>query len=160
MHVPFSSIRHFNNGFYDTVCTFRSQIKVLNEHIFVKRVQNYSYNKYKAELSDDDLLVHVDFTESYRNDKQNEIKRAYFENQRFLLFTSCCYFKGVTSVIRNKSVVALTKNSDHNKITWVVWKRWLMLWRLNAVNHSPMSFCGVMVWTLHSSTISRTNVLE
>ena len=63
------------------------------------------------------LLVNVDFTESYTNDQQNEIQSAYFGNQSFSLFTSCCYFKGVTSEIKNKSVVVLTENSDHNRIT-------------------------------------------
>ena len=104
---------------YDTVCTFKTLINVLKEHIFVKRVQNDTYNKHKAELSDGDLLVHVDFAESYRNDQQNEIQSAYFENQSFSLFTSCCSFKGVTSEIRNKSVVVVTENSDHNRITSV-----------------------------------------
>ena len=52
----------------DAVCTFKSQIKILKEYMFVKRVQNDAYNKYKADLSDRDLLVHVDFSESYRND--------------------------------------------------------------------------------------------
>ena len=86
----------------DTVCTFTSQIKVLKEHILVKRVQNGTYNKYKTELFDGGLLVHVDFNKSHRNDQQNEIQSAYFENQSFLLFTSRCYFKGATSEIRNK----------------------------------------------------------
>ena len=63
------------------------------------------------------MLVHVDFAESYRNDQQNEIQNAYFGNQSFSLFTSCCYFEGVTNEIRNKSVVVLTENSDHNRIT-------------------------------------------
>ena len=63
------------------------------------------------------MLVHVDFAESSRNDQQNKIRNAYFGNQSFLLFASCCYFKGVTNEIRNKSVVMLTKNSDHNRIT-------------------------------------------
>ena len=104
-------------SFDDAVCTFKSQIKVLKEHIFVKRVQNDAYNKHKAELSDGDLLVHVDFAESYRNDQQNEIQRTYFGNQCFSPFASCCYFKGATSEIRNKSVVVVTENSDHNRIT-------------------------------------------
>ena len=98
-------------------CTFKCQIQVLKEHIFVKRVQEDAYNKHKAELSDRDLLVHFDFAESCRNDQQNEIQSAYFGNQSFSLFTSCCYFKGVTSEIRNKSVVVVTENSDHNRIT-------------------------------------------
>ena len=40
---------------------------------FVERIQNDAYKKHKAELSDGDLLVHVDFAESYRNDPQNEM---------------------------------------------------------------------------------------
>ena len=63
------------------------------------------------------LLVNVDFTESYTNDQQNEIQSAYFGNQSFLLFTSCCYFKDATNWIRNESVVVVTKNSDRNRIT-------------------------------------------
>ena len=80
-------------------------------------VQNDTYNKHKAELFNGDLLVHVHFAESYRNDQQNEIKSVYFGNQSFSLFTSCCYFNGVTSEIRNKSAVVMTENTDHNRIT-------------------------------------------
>ena len=67
-------------------------------------------------MSNGDLLVHVDFAESYRNDQQNEIQSSYFGDQSFSLFTSRCYFEGVTTEIRNKSVVVLTENSDHNRI--------------------------------------------
>ena len=86
----------------------------MKEHMFFKRVQNDAYNKHKAELSNGDLLVHVDFAESYKNDQQNEIKITYFGNQSFPLIT-LCHFKGVTSEIRNKSVVTVTENSDHNR---------------------------------------------
>ena len=57
------------------------------------------------------VIYYVDFTESYRNDQQNEMKSTYFGNQSFSLFTSCCYFKGETNV------VVVTKNSDHNRMT-------------------------------------------
>ena len=63
------------------------------------------------------MLVHVDLPESYRNDQQNEIQGAYLGNQSFSLFTLCCYFKGSISEIRNKGVVVVTENSDHNRIT-------------------------------------------
>ena len=62
------NFRQQNNVFYDTVYTFKSQINVLKEHIFLKRLQNDAYNNHKAELFDGDLLIHVDFTESYRTD--------------------------------------------------------------------------------------------
>ena len=129
--------------------TFKSQIKVLKEQIFVKRVQNHTYNKHKAELSNGDLLVHVDFAESHRNNQQNEIQSAYFGNQSFSLFISCCYFKRTTSEITNKSVVVVTKNSDHNIITSMsCLKKVIDTVERNALNHSPMSFCGGMIWAL------------
>ena len=67
-------------SFEDAVCTFKSQINVLKEHIYVKEVQNDAYDKHKTELSDGDLLVQVEFAESYRNYQQNEIQNAYFGN--------------------------------------------------------------------------------
>ena len=76
--------------------------KVLKEHTYVKRVQNNVYNKHKAELYDDDMLVHVNFAESYRNDQQDEIKSAYFENQSFL---HCV----VILKVRDKTVVVKTR---------------------------------------------------
>ena len=68
------------------------------------------------------MLVQVNLAESYRNDQQNEIQSTYFGNQSFSLFTSCCYFKGATSEIRNESVVVVMENSiieiiDNNRIT-------------------------------------------
>ena len=64
----------------------QSQIKVLKEHILVKRVQNDAYNKHTAELPDGDLLAHVDFAESYRNDQQNEIQSAYWKSKLLALY--------------------------------------------------------------------------
>ena len=57
----------------------------MKEHKFFKRVQNDASNKQKAELSNGDVLVRASFAESYRNDQQNEIQRAYFGNQSFSL---------------------------------------------------------------------------
>ena len=81
------------------------------------RVQNQAYNEHKASLTTNDLLVHVDFAESYRNDQQDEIQSAYFGNQSFSLFTSFCYYLTDTDNLGQKSVVVVTEKSDHNRIT-------------------------------------------
>ena len=95
----------------------KEQLKVLKEHIFVKRIQNEAYNSHKDGLTDDDLLVHVDFAENYRNDQQNEIQSAYFGHQSFSLFTSCCYYKDDENILQQKSIVIVTESSDHNRVT-------------------------------------------
>ena len=95
----------------------KNQIKVIKEHISAKRIQNMSYNEHKDSLSDEDLLIHVDFAENYRNDQQDEIQSAYFGHQSFSLFTSCCYYKGTDNTLQQKSIVIVTENSDHNRVT-------------------------------------------
>ena len=90
------------------------------------------------------MLVHVDFVESYRNDQQNEIQSAYFGNQIFSLFTSCCYFKGATREIRNKSVVVVTENSDHNRITSMSCLKKIID---TVETESGKSFTNVVLWS-------------
>ena len=61
-----------------------------------------------------------------------------------------CYFKGVTREVRNKSVVMVTENSNHNGVTSMsCLKKVIDTVRRNAVSHSPVSFCGVMLWALN-----------
>ena len=92
------------------------QIKVLKEHISVKRIQNTGYNEHKDSLRDEDLLVHVNFAENYRNDQQNKVRSPYLGHQSFSLFTSCCYYKGSGNTLQQKSIVVVTENSDHDRV--------------------------------------------
>ena len=107
----------FAVAFEDAVATMKEKLIVLKEHIFVKRIQNGAYNDQKDGLTVDSLLVHVDFAENYRNDQQNEIQSAYFGHQSFSLFTSCCYYKDDGNILQQKSIVIITENSDHNRVT-------------------------------------------
>ena len=107
----------FSVSFEDAVANMREQLKVLKEHIYIKRIQNDAYNDHKATLTVDDLLLHVDFAENYRNDQQNEIQSAYFGHQSFSLFTSCCYYINEQNSLDQNSIVIVTENSDHNRIT-------------------------------------------
>ena len=50
----------------------------MKEHIHRKRVQVESYNSHKDELKKGEALVHVDYSESYKNKQQDEIQSAYF----------------------------------------------------------------------------------
>ena len=45
----------------------------------------------KASLSENDLMLHVDFAGSYKNNQKDAIQSACFGNQCFKLFTACCY---------------------------------------------------------------------
>lgn len=107
----------FSLGFEDAVALMKEKIKILKEHISVKRIQFSAYVQQKQDLTAADLLVHVDFAENYKNDQQDEIQSAYFGHQSFSLFTSCCYFLDEEQKLDHKSIVVITESSDHNRIT-------------------------------------------
>ena len=52
---------------------FQDDIKTLKEHTYIKRKKVNKYNEVKDSLSENDLILHVDFAESYKNGQQDAI---------------------------------------------------------------------------------------
>ena len=84
-YVSVSHLRKLPRGSRNPLC--------LSRHIYSSRSQNRHYNRVKESLDHGQILVHVDYAESYKNSQQNEIQSAYFGNSIFSIFTACCYTK-------------------------------------------------------------------
>ena len=70
---------------------FKDDIKRLKEHIYIKRRQINPYDEIKPSLSENNLMLHVYFAESYKNDQQDAIRRECFGKQCFRISAACCY---------------------------------------------------------------------
>ena len=95
---------------------FKDDIKTLKEHIYVKRGQVNAQHEIKASLSEYDLILHVGFAKSFKNDQQDAIQSEYFENQSFSIFTTCCYAKSPNNNVRNDNVIVVTGSFDHDRV--------------------------------------------
>ena len=62
------------NGFIEM---FKEEVGISKEHIHIKRRQVNAYWEIKASLTDNDLMVQVDFAESYKSDQRDVIQRLY-----------------------------------------------------------------------------------
>ena len=102
-------------SFNDVIEMFKEEFASLKGHIHIKRRQVNAYRGMKASLTDNDLMVQVDFAESYKNDQQDAIQSAYFGNQCFSIFTACCYFN-VDGKIKNSNVIVVTERSGHDRV--------------------------------------------
>ena len=60
-----------------------STVKNLKHHIHVKRIQFNFCNNVKNNLTRNEVLIHVDYSESYENKQQREIQSAYFGHTMF-----------------------------------------------------------------------------
>ena len=41
----------------------------------------------------EEALIHVDYSENYNNTQQDEIQRAYSDQQNISIFASCSYYR-------------------------------------------------------------------
>ena len=62
-----------------------------------------------------DLVVQIDFPESYKNDQQDAIQSAYFGNQSFSIIVTCCYFN-IDGKIKSSNVIVVTERLDHDRV--------------------------------------------
>ena len=78
----------------DEICQkFNKDLKLLKKHIYVKRQQHPCYNKLKEELDENEVLLHVDYSENYSIIQQGEMQCAYLAHDSFSIFTACCYLR-------------------------------------------------------------------
>ena len=61
----------------DAIESLKQQIALLKRHLFTKRTQASAY-EVKDNLKQNDLLIHVDYSENYNNKQQGEIQNANF----------------------------------------------------------------------------------
>jgi len=62
----------------EVITLLMSHIKTLKSHIHVKRIQHAKFHALKANLHEDELLIQVDYSESYTNQEQGQIQSTYF----------------------------------------------------------------------------------
>ena len=91
--------------------------KQLKRHIYRKREQVVSYNKQKDEMKTGEELIHVDYSESYKNTQQDEIQNAYFGQQNFSIFTSFSYYREAEqSNLAKIPIAVISESSDDSQI--------------------------------------------
>ena len=94
----------------------KEEAAILKEHIHIERRQVNLYQEMKASLSPDDLMIQDDFAESYNNEQHDAIQSAYFGNQCFSIFTTCCY---LTSKDKSKTIILLLSLKDQTMTEWL-----------------------------------------
>ena len=72
----------------------------------------------KENIEPGTAIIHVDYSESYRNKQQDEIQSAYFGQTSFSIFTACVYHKannGADTVVKRPMTI-ISESSDHSRI--------------------------------------------
>ena len=62
-----------------------------------------------------EVLIHVDYSESYENKQQREIQSVYFGHTKFSIFTVRCYVRDAENKMICESVMISSELSDHSR---------------------------------------------
>ena len=100
----------------EAIKTWTSSVVNLKQHIHTKRIQVFCLNSIKEDLKNTDVLLHVDFSESYKNANQDEIQSAYFGQSSFSIFTACAY-RSTNGEIRTIPITVPTESNEHSRVT-------------------------------------------
>ena len=105
----------FKKSIDESIRLLNSTVKTLKHHILVKHVQFNFYNDVKNNLTKNEVLIHVDYSESYENKPQREIQSAYFGHTTFSIFTACYYLRNAENKVICKSVMITSELPDHSR---------------------------------------------
>ena len=104
----------------DGIGSWNETIIKLKPHIHLKmrQVASYKKKKIKDELSYGKIMMHIDYSESYKCTQQDEIQSAYSGHTCFNIFTACCYYQsGLSDGLKKVPVTITSESSDHFRIT-------------------------------------------
>lgn len=93
----------------------------ITNHVYDIYRQHSELKFLKANLKPNEVILSVDFSKNYENERRHEIQSAYFGHEAFTIFTAACYYKPIEYTPGvEKAVVIISNETVHERnITFV-----------------------------------------
>ena len=98
----------------EAIQSLKDQMPYFLQHVYVKRQQSAFFDEKKANLTQNEALVQVDFAENYTCKHQDEVQSAHWHQQKITLFTVAVWTNN-GSETTCKSHVIVTDELSHEK---------------------------------------------
>nr|XP_042900443.1 uncharacterized protein LOC122269779 [Parasteatoda tepidariorum] len=92
-----------------------SQLHLLSRHTYNASKQHFEFRYSKENLSNDEVIIHVDFAENYSIKHDREIMSAHWETDSVTLYTCVTYYKDETNSLAHQSYAIVSDDLSHNK---------------------------------------------
>ena len=73
----------------ESLTLWQTKIEIMKVHIHKKGRQFTEITRMTNNINEDEISIHLDYSEKYKCQHQNEIQSAYFGNKIFSFFTAC-----------------------------------------------------------------------
>ena len=96
------------------------QIDYVKVHYYRKRIQEATYREHTKGLKDGEFVIHVNYSENYKNKQQSEINTGYYGQGKFRFFTVVIYMKqNDVTVCKNYALVTPENDHSYNISFWL-----------------------------------------
>ncbi|CAF0859590.1 unnamed protein product [Adineta ricciae] len=102
--------KEFSGNVDEAVLLLKSKVEYFLFHVYVKREQSKYFEKLKSEVSDEKIVMQVDFAENFNMKEQDEIQKAHWNTKALSIFTAF-----VWSANENFSFALPSSDLTHDK---------------------------------------------
>jgi len=85
--------KEFSGNVDEAVLLLKSKVEYFLFHVYIKREQAKYFEKLKTEVSDEKIVLQVDFAENFNMKEQDEIQKAHWNTKPLSIFTAFVWSK-------------------------------------------------------------------
>ena len=88
--------KEFSGSVDEALFLLKSKVEHFLFHVYIKREQSKYFEKLKGEVSDEKIVLQVDFAENFNMKEQDEIQKAHWNSKPLSIFTAFVWSKKET----------------------------------------------------------------
>ena len=85
--------KEFSGSVDELVSLLKTKVEYFLFHVYIKREQSKYFEKLKEEVSDEKIVLQVDFAENFNMKEQDEIQKAHWNSKPLSIFTAYVWSK-------------------------------------------------------------------
>jgi hypothetical protein len=103
--------KEFSGSVDEAILLLKSKVEYFLFHVYIKRKQSNYFEKLKEEVSDEKIVLQVDFAENFNMKEQDEIQKAHWNSKPLSIFTAYIWSKN-----ENFSFALPSLDVTHDKV--------------------------------------------
>ena len=88
--------KDFSGSVDEAMLLLQSKVEYFLFHVYIKREQSKYFEKLKTEVTDEQVVLQVDFAENFNMKEQDEIQKAHWNTKSLSIFTAFVWSKNET----------------------------------------------------------------
>lgn len=92
---------------------FIEDIPVMKKHLYGIYIYNKLKKELKENLTEEEVMIQIDFSENYTTKYVNEIQSTHFAKNQLSIHTGVYYMRNVDNSLQSKSFATVSENLDH-----------------------------------------------